>query len=109
MVTEFGMSDALGPQKLGEKHGEVFLGKEMGHEANYSDQVAGTIDDEVRRLLDEAHDEAREILTLHRTTLDRLVDALVEKETLDEPQLLEIFAGLQTWGGVAPDRAGSTT
>ncbi len=110
MVTEFGMSEALGPQKLGEKHGEVFLGKEMGHEPNYSDQVAGAIDDEVRRLLDEAHDEAREILILHRATLDRLVDALVEKETLDEPLLLEIFGGLETWGGsVAADSTGSRT
>jgi len=99
MVTEFGMSDLLGPRKLGDKHGEVFLGKEMGHEANYSDSVATTIDDEVRRLLDEAHDEAREILTLHRTTLHRLAADLVEKETLEEPQLLEIFAGLQIWSG----------
>ena len=109
MVTEFGMSDELGPQKLGEKHGEVFLGKDMGHEQNYSDEVAGTIDSEIRRLLDEAHDEAREILTLHRATLDRLVDALVDKETLDEPQLLEIFGGLETWGGVPNDRTGSPT
>ncbi len=109
MVTEYGMSDELGPQRLGEKHGEVFLGKEVGHEANYSDQVAGSIDAEVRRLLDEAHGEAREILTLHRATLDRLVDALVEKETLDEPQLLEIFGGLETWGGVAADPAGSSS
>ncbi len=109
MVTEFGMSDELGPQKLGEKHGEVFLGKDMGHEQNYSDEVAGTIDSEIRRLLDEAHDEAREILTLHRATLDRLVDALIDKETLDEPQLLEIFGGLETWGGVPNDRTGSPT
>ena len=91
MVTEYGMSDLVGPQRLGEPKGEVFLGKDMGHEANYSDEVAALIDREVRRLIDEAHTEARELLTLHRSTLDRLADQLVEHETLDEPRLLEIF------------------
>jgi cell division protease FtsH len=107
MVTEYGMSDSLGPQKLGEKHGEVFLGKEMGHEANYSDQVASSIDHEIRRMLDEAHTEAREILTLHRATLDRLADELVERETLDESHLMEIFGDLPAWGGVTDDRTES--
>src|SRR5439155_1715770 len=55
MVTEFGMSDAIGPQQLGHKNGEVFLGRELGHQANYSDEVAARIDSEVRRLIDEAH------------------------------------------------------
>jgi cell division protease FtsH len=98
MVTEYGMSDRLGPQRLGEKHGEVFVGKEIGHEPNYSDAVAGDIDREVRRLIDEAHEEAREILTLYGVTLDRLADALVEKETLEEPELMAILGGRGTWG-----------
>jgi cell division protease FtsH len=101
MVTEYGMSDDLGPQRLGHSHGEVFLGKEFGHEANYSDDVAATIDLEVRRLIDAAHREAREILTLHRPVLDRLADALVERETLDEAALHEILGPLATWDGAA--------
>ncbi|MDQ3897451.1 MAG: ATP-dependent zinc metalloprotease FtsH [Actinomycetota bacterium] len=92
MVTEYGMSDELGPQQLGHKNGEVFLGREIGHQANYSDQVAAHIDGEVRRLIDEAHAEAAEILTEHRAVLDRLAEALIEKETLDTPEVMEILA-----------------
>jgi cell division protease FtsH len=99
MVTEYGMSDAVGPRKLGHTHGEVFLGKEVGHEPNYSEHVAASIDDEVRSLLEAAHDEAREVLSLHRATLDRLADALVEQESLDEDQLAELFAGIEVWDG----------
>jgi len=91
MVTEYGMSDELGPQQLGQKNGEVFLGRDIGHQPNYSDQVAARIDDEVRKLIDEAHDEAREILTDNRKTLDKLAKALVERETLDTPEVMEIL------------------
>ena len=91
MVTEFGMSDAIGPQQLGQKHGEVFLGRDFGHQANYSEEVAGNIDAEVRRFIDEAHKEAAEILVTHRATLDRIADALVEKETLDTPEVMAIL------------------
>jgi len=94
MVTEYGMSDEIGPQQLGQKNGEVFLGREFGHQANYSDQVAANIDSEVRRFLDEAHSEAAEILIEHRATLDRLADALIEKETLDTPEVMAIMAGV---------------
>ena len=92
MVTEYGMSDDIGPQQLGQKNGEVFLGRELGHQANYSDQVAANIDAEVRRLIDEAHAEAAEILIEHRAVLDRLADALIEKETLDTPEVMELLA-----------------
>jgi len=98
MVTEYGMSDALGPRKLGRQEGEVFLGKDINHEPDYSDLVAAQIDEEVRRLIDEAHTEALEVLTLHRATLDRLADALVEHETLEIEQLDEIFADLDGAG-----------
>ncbi|CAN5610107.1 ATP-dependent zinc metalloprotease FtsH [soil metagenome] len=97
MVTEYGMSDLLGPQRLGERRGEIFVGKEQGHEPNYSDTLAGEIDAEVRRLLDDAHREAREVLTLHRATLDRLADALVEHETVDDRQLAVLFGDLEPW------------
>ncbi|MGH9224052.1 MAG: ATP-dependent zinc metalloprotease FtsH, partial [Acidimicrobiales bacterium] len=92
MVTEYGMSDEIGPQQLGQNHSEVFLGRDIGHQANYSDHVAAKIDAEVRHLIDEAHDEAREVLMMHRKTLDRLAQALVEKETLDTPEVMEILA-----------------
>ncbi len=106
MVTEYGMSDQLGPQKLGHKGGEVFLGKDMSHEANYSDEIAALIDREVRGLVDRAHDEAREILTIHRSVLDRLADALIEHETLDGNELGAILAGA---GGGSPDTVGTAT
>ncbi|HUQ40622.1 MAG TPA: ATP-dependent zinc metalloprotease FtsH [Acidimicrobiales bacterium] len=99
MVTEYGMSDNLGPQQLGQKAGEVFLGRDFGHQANYSDEVAGRIDAEVRTLIEDAHTEARRILAHHRKTLDELAAALVEHETLDTPELMEIIGKLPSWPG----------
>jgi cell division protease FtsH len=75
----------------------VFLGREFGHQPNYSEQVAASIDGEMRRLIDDAHERARAILALHRETLDRLAAALVDKETLDTPELMEIIGALPTW------------
>jgi len=102
MVTQYGMSDTLGPQQFGNRTGEPFLGKEVGHEVNYSDEMAAAIDNEVRRLLDEAHDEAREILTLHRVTLDRLADALVARETLSDADLVPIWDEIDRPGNDPP-------
>jgi cell division protease FtsH len=99
MVTEYGMSDVLGPQQLGQKQGEVFLGRDYGHQPNYSDEVAARIDSEVRSLIDEAHQEAAAILLRHRDVLDRLADSLVEKETLDTPELAAIMGHLAPWPG----------
>jgi cell division protease FtsH len=99
MVTEYGMSELLGPLQLGQKHGEVFLGREMGQQANYSDEIAARIDSEIRLLVDNGHEEARAILTYHRATLDKLAAALVEKETLDTPELMKILGGLKPWPG----------
>ncbi|HUP86326.1 MAG TPA: ATP-dependent zinc metalloprotease FtsH [Acidimicrobiales bacterium] len=109
MVTEYGMSDLLGPQQLGQKQGEVFLGRDYGHQANYSDEVAAHIDSEVRKLIDDAHDEAAAILAVHREVLDRLADELVEKETLDTPELAEIMGHLAPWPGRAAVAAGAPT
>ena len=100
MVTTYGMSDRLGPQQLGTKSGEVFLGKDYGHEATYSDEIAGLIDDEVRHLIDHAHDRARFILTTHRVTLDRLAASLIEKETLDDGDLAEVFGDIDKGAGI---------
>ena len=91
MVTEYGMSDEIGPQQLGAKGGEVFLGREYGNQINYSQEVAAHIDSEVRRLIDEAHEEAMEVLVTYRKVLDRLADALMEKETLDTAEVMEIL------------------
>lgn len=117
MVTEFGMSTSLGPQKLGHNEDEPFLGKEHVHQANYSDEVAARIDDEVIRLLDDAHEEAREILTLHRTVLHRLAEGLIRNETLEEDELNEMFAdmgsiddggGASSGNGSEPDASGGS-
>jgi cell division protease FtsH len=100
MVTTWGMSDRLGPQLLGSATREVFVGRDYGHEATFSDEVASLIDLEVRQLVDEAHDRARAILSLHRLTLDRLAKALVEKETLDDKDLQEIFGSIDKGTGI---------
>ncbi|MFD0482142.1 ATP-dependent zinc metalloprotease FtsH [Kineococcus sp. GCM10028916] len=92
MVTQYGMSERVGAIKLGSSGGEVFLGRDMGHERDYSEGVAGIVDEEVRRLIESAHDEAWEVLVEHRQVLDDLVVALLDKETLNQAELAEIFA-----------------
>ncbi len=92
MVTQFGMSERVGAIKLGSGSGEVFLGRDMGHERDYSEDVAAIVDDEVRKLIEAAHDEAWEVLAEYRDVLDDLVLALLEHETLNKDQLAEIFA-----------------
>jgi cell division protease FtsH len=109
MVTEFGMTDALGPQQLGDRASEPFLGREMGGQRDYSDEVSALVDGEVRKLIDNAHDEARQILRQHRKVLDKLADELVERETLDTPDLLEIFGDLPVWESVTANGNGTTT
>ncbi len=91
MITQFGMSERIGAVKLGSGGGEVFLGKDMGHERDYSEDLAGVVDQEVRRLIEDAHDEAWHALNDNREILDRLVLELLEKETLNAHQLAEIF------------------
>ncbi|KGA04740.1 MAG: cell division protein FtsH [actinobacterium acMicro-4] len=95
MVTEYGMSAGLGAVKLGQASGEVFLGRDMGHQRDYSDAVAFSVDEEVRRLIDQAHTEAWKVLNSNRAILDRLATELLDKETLDHNQLAEIFAGVK--------------
>ena len=94
MVTEFGMSDKLGPQRFTTRDGEPFLGREHASRADVSDDLAARIDDEVSRLLDEAHARARQIVETHRATLDALADALIERETLLDEDLAQLFAGI---------------
>src|ERR1700677_2156612 len=95
MVTEFGMSSKLGAVKYGTEHGDPFLGRTMGNQADYSHEVARDIDDEVRKLIEAAHTEAWEILTEYRDVLDTLAGELLEKETLHRPELVGIFADVE--------------
>jgi cell division protease FtsH len=91
MVTEYGMSAAIGSVKLGQSQGEVFLGRDMGHQRDYSEEIAEKVDNEVRLLIEQAHDEAYKVLNTNRDVLDKLARELIEKETLDHEQLAEIF------------------
>lgn len=91
MVTEYGMSEHVGAVKLGQASGEVFLGRDMGHQRDYSDSIAEMVDTQVRNLIDRAHTEAWKVLNQNRAILDRLATELLEKETLDHHQLAEIF------------------
>ncbi|WP_131745124.1 ATP-dependent zinc metalloprotease FtsH [Frankia sp. Cppng1_Ct_nod] len=95
MVTQFGMSDRLGALKFGGESSEVFLGRDMGHQRDYSEVVAAEIDAEVRQLIESAHDEAWEILVQYRDVLDNLVLRLMDVETLGKDEVLEIFATVQ--------------
>ncbi|MFF1883126.1 ATP-dependent zinc metalloprotease FtsH [Pseudarthrobacter sp. NPDC058196] len=91
MVTEYGMSERVGAVRLGQGGGEPFLGRDAGHERNYSDQIAYVVDEEVRRLIEQAHDEAYEILTENRDILDILALELLERETLNQAEIADIF------------------
>ena len=96
MVTEYGMSERLGARKFGTGDGEPFLGRDMSHTRDYSEEIASTIDEEVRRLIESAHDEAWEILVQYREVLDDLVLNLIDKETLSREEVLRIFAPIKT-------------
>ena len=91
MVTEFGMSSNIGSVKLGSGSGEMFLGRDMGSQRDYSERLSEQVDAEVRTLIENAHNEAWEVLNENRDILDSLATALLEKETLDHTELAEIF------------------
>jgi cell division protease FtsH len=92
MVTQYGMTERLGAVKFGTDRTEPFLGRDMGHERDYSEDVAGQVDEEVRRLIETAHQEAFDILVENRDILDGLVRALLERETLNKEEVAEVFA-----------------
>jgi cell division protease FtsH len=94
MVMEYGMSSALGSVRYGQAEGEVFLGRDYGHQRDYSEAVAAEIDAQVRGLIENAHTEAWEILRANRDVLDALVLQLLDKETLNETQLAVVFRGI---------------
>ena len=95
MVVEYGMSARVGAIKLGQSQGEVFLGRDYGHQRDYSEHVAGIVDEEVRRLIESAHDEAWHALNDNRDVLDRLVLELLERETLGAKDIAALFADVR--------------
>ncbi|MGZ5382432.1 MAG: ATP-dependent zinc metalloprotease FtsH [Acidimicrobiia bacterium] len=97
MVMEYGMSDRLGPMQYGHANGEVFLGRDYGRQQDYSDEVASFIDAEVRKLISQAHEEARQILATHREALERMAKVLMERETIDAAEVAEVFADVPKW------------
>ena len=96
MVTDYGMTAALGPVKYGEEDGDPFVGRGGSGSLDYSPQVAAVIDEEVRNLISKAHDEAYDILKENRDTLDELATKLLEKETLRRPDLEAMFTDVRT-------------
>jgi cell division protease FtsH len=94
MVTEFGMSDRMGPLSFGKRDEMIFLGRSMGEQRDYSDDVAKMIDEEVRAIIDNAYERATQVLTEYRDRLDRLADKLIAEETVDSEGFETIFDDL---------------
>jgi len=92
MVMEYGLSERIGAIKLGSASSEPFVGMSYGHQRDYSEEIAAIIDEEVRELIDNAHQEAYEILVANREILDALVLELMEKETLEKEEVARVFA-----------------
>ncbi|TIC79387.1 ATP-dependent zinc metalloprotease FtsH [Nocardioides sp. GY 10127] len=110
MVTQYGMTERLGAIKLGDSNSEPFLGRDLGHSRNYSEEVAAAVDAETTKLLASAHQEAFDILEENRDVLDALVLELLDKETLDKEQVARVFEPLRrrpprpAWTGSATRR-----
>ncbi len=97
MVMEYGMSDRLGPLKYGQPQAEVFLGRDYAKSQDLSNEVAAAIDDEVRKLITQAHEEAMQIIVTHRDALDRIAEYLLEHETADAERVIEMFHDVPKW------------
>lgn len=93
MVCEFGMSDKLGPLAFGRRHANPFLGRDIMEDRNYSEEVAQAIDREVRAIIEKAYTRAKEILTEHRETMDRIVRVLLQRETLERKEFEALLRG----------------
>jgi cell division protease FtsH len=93
MVMRYGMSERLGPRVFGHDHSQPFLGREFSSEPDYSDEIAREIDDEIRRVVEGAHQRARDILTEHRETLDTISEILVRRETIEKTEFDALIMG----------------
>jgi cell division protease FtsH len=108
MVTQYGMTEAIGAIKLGSDASEPFMGRDYGHQRDYSESVAAKVDAEMRKLIENAHQEAFDILVENRATLDAMVLELLEKETLNKEAIAAIFAKVNSWPR-RPSWTGSST
>src|SRR5205814_7346085 len=102
MIMRFGMSEKLGPRVLGKGHDQPFLGRDYGSEADYSEEIAREIDDEIRRVIEEAHEQALTVLREHMDDLHKISGILIERETIDSDQFKRLLAG-EDEGTVFPD------
>jgi cell division protease FtsH len=93
MIMRYGMSEKLGPRVLGRNHDMPFLGRDMGAEPDYSEEIAREIDDEIRRVIEEAHERARKVLQEHMDELHQISALLIERETIDKDQFERLLAG----------------
>jgi cell division protease FtsH len=103
MVMRFGMSEKLGPRVFGHDHGQPFLGREFSSEPDYSDDVAREIDSEIRRIVEEAHQLARDILAKHRDNLDKTSTVLLRRETIEREEFIGLLAGKSEEEVFGPD------
>jgi cell division protease FtsH len=105
MVMRFGMSEKLGPRVFGHDHGQPFLGREFSAEPDYSDEIAREIDDEIRRIVESAHQQARDILGQYRDSLEKLSEVLLKRETIEKGEFEALLDGqteLEVFGAEAP-------
>jgi cell division protease FtsH len=105
MVMRFGMSEKLGPRVFGHDHGMPFLGREFSAEPDYSDEIAREIDDEIRRIVESAHVQAKELLTTHKGSLEKLSEILIKRETIEREQFEALLGGgteEEVFGAEAP-------
>ena len=93
MVMRFGMSDRLGPRVFGHDHGQPFLGREFSAEPDYSDEIAREIDDEIRRIVESAHQRAKDLLTEYKHALVTISEVLVKRETIEKEEFEALLAG----------------
>jgi cell division protease FtsH len=109
MVMRFGMSEKLGPRVFGHDHGQPFLGREFSAEPDYSDEIAREIDDEIRRIVEAAHQRAKDLLTEHRESLGTISEILVKRETIEKEEFEALLAGKseeEVFGSEAPPPSG---
>ena len=108
MVMRFGMSEKLGPRVFGHDHSMPFLGREFSSEPDYSDELAREIDNEIRRIIESAHQRARDILTEHRETLDTVSEILIRRETIEKAEFEALLEGKSELDVFGPDEEPTT-
>ena len=109
MVMRFGMSEKLGPRVFGHDHGQPFLGREFSAEPDYSDEIAREIDDEIRRIVESAHQVAKDTLSSHREALTTISELLLKRETIESDEFEALLAGKTEEEVFGPDDTASDT